>query len=179
MNIFLDTDTHPLDYRPNVGIVLLNTSNHIFLGRRIFFSTPASKAKSKSDEHYGWQLPQGGIDTHENAHTAVYRELYEELGLNNAEILRVSSVWYAYDFPSTLNGEPFQNKVWNGTFRGQIQKWFLMRTDQTDDSINLKTDTPEFCDYTWATADDVMAHAISFKYDVYQAVLTEFELLKP
>ena len=176
MNIFSDTAPLPPHYRKNVGIILLNKDNHIFLGRRVHFSTQASNHKYQDDANYGWQMPQGGVDEGEDTQSAMWRELEEEVGTRKAEILKISSYWYAYDFPKTFNNAPFQKKVWDGQYQGQIQKWFLMRFVGQDADIQLNTAHPEFSDFVWATPDTVMQRVIPFKCDVYRAVLDEFTL---
>jgi putative (di)nucleoside polyphosphate hydrolase len=99
---------HEATYRPGVGIVLLNTGNQVFVGRRI-------------DVEDAWQMPQGGIEPGETPREAALRELREEIGTNDVEILAESSRWFYYDVP-----EEFARKAWNGRWRGQRQKWMVM-----------------------------------------------------
>lgn len=147
-------------YRNGVGVILLNRENQVFIARRIL---PAKKA---------WQMPQGGIDEGETPEIAAFRELKEEIGTNNAQILAESEVWHSYDFPPYLMG-----KLWGGKYRGQRQKWFLMCFLGEDTEINVATEHPEFCDWKWISIKELPALAISFKRKTYQALIDEFHLL--
>lgn len=147
-------------YRNGVGIMLLNKENKVFVARRI---VPATKA---------WQMPQGGIDEGETPETAAFRELKEEIGTNNVQILAESQIWHTYDFPSYLIG-----KLWGGNYRGQRQKWFLMRFLGEDPEINIATEHPEFCDWRWINIEELPVLAISFKRKTYQALIDEFSPL--
>lgn len=147
-------------YRPNVGIILLQ-NNLIFLGKRL------DCKKALLDEKV-WQMPQGGIDEGETPLDAAYRELKEEIGTNNVKLLRTSSTWYTYDFPTELS-----NVLWNGHFKGQRQKWFLMEFLGDAHAINLNTEHPEFCDILWATKKEVLERVVPFKYEIYTQVLDE------
>lgn len=144
-------------YRNGVGIMLLNKENKVFVARRL---VPATKA---------WQMPQGGIDQGESPEIAALRELKEEIGTNNVQILAVSQHWYSYDFPPYLIG-----KLWGGNYRGQRQKWFLMRFLGKDPEINVATEEPEFCAWQWINIEELPTFAISFKRKTYQALVDEF-----
>ncbi|AIL12782.1 RNA pyrophosphohydrolase [Candidatus Paracaedimonas acanthamoebae] len=144
-------------YRNGVGVMLLNKENKVFVARRI---VPATKA---------WQMPQGGIDEGETPETAAFRELKEEIGTNNVQILAASHTWHTYDFPPYLIG-----KLWGGNYRGQRQKWFLMRFLGEDTEINIATEHPEFCDWQWIRIEELPVLAISFKRKTYQALIDEF-----
>src|SRR5689334_14129271 len=113
-------------YRRGVGIVLINGKGRVFVAMRI--DTPGA-----------WQLPQGGIDQGETPRQAALRELHEEIGTDAARIIGVTRNWLRYDLPADL-----QAKVWKGKYRGQEQKWFLMKFTGRDSDINLETDHPEF-----------------------------------
>lgn len=143
-------------YRPCVGLMLLNADNRIFVGRRI--DTAAS-----------WQMPQGGIDPGETPEEAAIRELHEEVGTSRAEIIAKSTQWRRYDLPSTLRG-----RVWRGRYRGQAQKWFLLRFTGTDADIDLARHHPEFDAWRWVDVDDLVELIVAFKRDVYKDVVEEF-----
>ena len=146
-------------YRPNVGIMLLNNEGHVFVAQRIDTPGPA------------WQMPQGGIDEGEDIVTAALRELEEETSISQVEVIKESADWYFYDLPPYL-----QKKIWGGNYLGQRQKWVLMRYLGKDVDINLQTAHPEFSTWKWAAAQDLPDLAVSFKRDIYSAVVKEFLL---
>ena len=145
-------------YRPCVGICLVNDEGLIFAGKRI------------DNRAEAWQMPQGGIDEGEDAITACFREMAEEIGTNKAELLAEYPDWLNYDIP-----EPLANKLWDGTYRGQSQKWMLLRYQGTDADINIETDIPEFEQWQWMSPDKLVELCVPFKKDVYRALMTEFE----
>lgn len=146
-----------LPYRPCAGIMLVNAENKVFVARRI--DTPG--------DH--WQMPQGGIDEGEDPRAAAARELVEEIGTDRAEIIAETVGWVLYDLPDTLIG-----KVWKGRYRGQTQKWFLMRFTGTDADIDIATDHPEFDAWKWVDLDQVVELIVPFKRAVYEQVVGEF-----
>ncbi|WP_281018244.1 MULTISPECIES: RNA pyrophosphohydrolase [unclassified Minwuia] len=146
-----------LPYRPCVGIMLVNADNQVFVARRIDQQVEA------------WQMPQGGIDAGEDPETAVFREMKEEIGTDNAEILAVSEGWINYDLPDDLVG-----KVWKGRYRGQTQKWFLLRFNGDDSEIDIATEHPEFDAWRWASFADLADLVIPFKRESYQQVMAAF-----
>jgi putative (di)nucleoside polyphosphate hydrolase len=148
-----------LPYRPCVGVVLINPAGLIFAGRRIDSTAPA------------WQMPQGGIDKDEKPRIAALRELTEETGVAPAmvEVLAKTPKWLTYDLPPELLG-----KVWGGKYRGQRQKWFLMRFLGADSDIDIARDHPEFSEWRWIRADDMIAAIVPFKRDIYRAVVDQF-----
>jgi putative (di)nucleoside polyphosphate hydrolase len=147
----------PTDYRPGVGIMLLNDANDIFVGRR------------RKTEKHAWQMPQGGIDGDEDPRAAAFRELKEEIGTDNAEILAESDRWLIYDLPDALIG-----KVWHGRWRGQRQKWFVMRFRGQDSDINVNTHHAEFSAWKWVPIDDLPDLIVSFKRPLYLELLDAF-----
>jgi len=150
-------DYHLRPYRPCVGIVLINTQKKIFVGQRLDNSVEA------------WQMPQGGIDDGETPMDAGFREMREEIGTNNAEIIAEHSAWLDYDIPANL-----ANRLWQGQFKGQTQKWIAFRFLGNDSDINIKTEEPEFRSWKWAEPSILPSLAVPFKRDVYQNILTEF-----
>ena len=147
-----------LPYRACVGIALFNKDGKVFVGERI--DTPGA-----------WQMPQGGVDDGEDIETATMRELMEEVGTNNAEIIRVCDETMCYDLPSHLLG-----RLWNGKYRGQEQTWVALRFTGDDTDINITADsTPEFRDWRWIDIHDVTDFAVPFKRDTYLDVIRSFE----
>ena len=148
-----------LPYRPCVGIVLANGRGEVFAGQRI------------DAEFDAWQMPQGGIDPGESAHNAALRELEEETGVT-PDLVTVEAEtpdWVRYDLPVEL-----VPKVWKGRFRGQKQRWFLMRFHGTDEQIVIETAHPEFSEWRWIPADEVVDKIIPFKRAVYAEVMGQF-----
>jgi putative (di)nucleoside polyphosphate hydrolase len=152
-------DQAALPYRACVGVVLIDTAGRIFAGQRI------------DSEVAAWQMPQGGIDADEDARAAALRELHEEIGVP-AELVQVvdeTPGWLTYDLPDHLIG-----KVWKGRFRGQKQRWFLMRFLGRDGDIRLDTEHPEFSEWCWLTADELLSGIVPFKRAVYDQVIAAF-----
>lgn len=150
-----------LPYRPSVGIMLLNAANKVFVGERI-------------DSPGAWQMPQGGADPGEDTKTTFMRELYEEIGTNNATILLIADKKLYYDFPPELGA-----KLWNGKYRGQEQTWIAARFNGVDSEINLNAHTPpEFGRWQWVKMDDMINLIVPFKRDVYREVVGMFQDLK-
>lgn len=148
---------HDLPYRLGVGIVLFNDQGLVFAARRI------------DTDHDAWQMPQGGIDKGEEPKAAALRELEEETGTAKAEIIAETSDWFSYDLPDDLMG-----KVWKGKYRGQKQKWFALRFTGSDTDINIATEHPEFCDWTWMPLTELVDRIVPFKRELYRAVAAEF-----
>ena len=148
-----------LPYRPCVGVMLVNGDGQVFVGQR-FDSINAA-----------WQMPQGGIDAGEDAEVAAYRELREETGIlpDMVQILAQSSDWISYDFPAEL-----AKKLWKGGYRGQKQRWFLMRFSGLDSQINIETEEPEFAAWQWMPVNELLDNIVPFKRSVYEQVLSEF-----
>lgn len=144
-------------YRKCVGIMVINNDNHILVGKRI---------DSKYD---AWQMPQGGIDEGETAKDAAFRELKEEIGTNNVEIIAESEHWHNYDIPDDLIP-----KFWNGKYRGQTQKWYLVKFLGEDSEINIETEEPEFCEWKWAEPLTLPIIIVPFKREIYKTIVNEF-----
>ncbi|PZQ97836.1 MAG: RNA pyrophosphohydrolase [Cereibacter sphaeroides] len=153
------TDAKDLPYRPCAGIALINPQGLVFAGRRIDNSQEA------------WQMPQGGIDKGETPRQAAVRELGEEIGVTPDLIASVAKThhWITYDLPPELLG-----KVWGGKYRGQRQKWFLYRYLGRDDQINIQTEHPEFSEWRWVDADELVKGIVPFKRGVYEQVIASF-----
>ena len=147
-----------LPYRPCVGVMLANASGEVFVGQRIDWLEPA------------WQMPQGGVDEGENPRDAALRELEEETGVppNLVRIEAETKGWIPYDLP--LDVVP---KRWGGRFRGEEQKWFLMRFLGQDSDIDIATEHPEFSEWRWLEATALPRQIVPFKRAVYEAVLAE------
>jgi putative (di)nucleoside polyphosphate hydrolase len=146
-------------YRPAVGIMLLNPAGLAFVGRRI--DMPAGLA--------AWQMPQGGIDPGETPRQAAFRELAEEVGTAKAEFLAETRGWLHYDLPSDI-----ASRMWSGRWRGQRQKWFLMRFTGGDADINPATEHPEFDAWEWVEPGRLSDLIVPFKRQLYRDVLVEF-----
>ena len=144
-------------YRQGVGVVLMNNDGKVFVAQRIDTSEPA------------WQLPQGGIDKGENPYAAAIRALEEETGITNATLVAETNDWLRYDLPADL-----QSKVWKGRYKGQEQKWYLMRVTGTDDEINLATEHPEFSAWKWADFRTIPELIVEFKQVLYWQIIDAF-----
>ena len=149
-----------LPYRPCVGIMLINDEGRVFAGKRIDQTVE------------GWQMPQGGIDDGEEPRQAALRELMEETGTDKAEIIAEMPDWITSDLPAYLVGIAF-----HGKFRGQKQKWFLMRFTGHDTDIDLSLHEPEFSDWKWFDLDDITSVIVPFKKPTYEAVVEGFRAL--
>lgn len=149
-----------LPYRPCVGIMLTNPRGHIFVGQRLDRDTAA------------WQMPQGGVDKGEKTIDAAYRELEEETSVtpNLVTLEAESAGLIRYDIPHQL-----VPNIWRGRYRGQEQKWFLMRYHGTPEQIDLQTDHPEFSSWKWLAPDQLVEGIVPFKREVYTQVLNEFQ----
>lgn len=148
-----------LPYRPCVGVMLANPDGKIWVGQRIDNDTAA------------WQMPQGGIDPGEDPREAALRELWEETGVTQ-DLISVeaeASAWLTYDLPHEI-----VPSIWKGRYRGQKQRWFLMRFKGADNQIIIETEHPEFSKWTWLDPRDLVEKIVPFKRDVYAAVVAEF-----
>ena len=142
-----------LPLRSGVGIVLLNKENKVFVARRI------------DNPKNFWQMPQGGVDKGEDFLKAAFRELKEETSIRSVELIRELEGTITYELPERLLGI-----IWKGKYRGQKQKWFLMRFIGEDTEININTKHPEFLDWKWIDLDLITDLVVDFKHHVYQEV---------
>ena len=142
-----------LPLRDGVGIVVLNKENKVFVAKRI------------DNQKNFWQMPQGGVDSGEDYLTAAYRELNEETSIKNVELIKELDGFITYELPKYLLGI-----IWKGKFKGQKQKWFLMRFLGTDDEINIKTKNPEFLEWKWIELEKITDVVVDFKLKVYEEV---------
>ena len=140
-----------LPLRSGVGIVVLNKQNKVFVAKRI------------DNPKNFWQMPQGGVDEGENFLNAAYRELEEETSIKKVELLKELDGFLTYELPDHLLGI-----IWKGKYKGQRQKWFLMRYLGKDQEINIKTDKPEFFEWKWIELDEITDVVVKFKLDVYK-----------
>ena len=140
-----------LPLRNGVGIILLNKENKVFVARRI------------DNPKNFWQMPQGGVDKGENFLKAAYRELEEETSINNVKLIKELEGTLTYELPDRLLGI-----IWKGKYRGQKQKWYLMRFLGEDNEINIKTKNPEFLDWKWIDLDQITEVVVDFKLHVYK-----------
>jgi putative (di)nucleoside polyphosphate hydrolase len=154
-----------LPYRRNVGAVLFNAAGLVLVARR-------ADMPNAEGAPGGWQLPQGGIDADEDPRVAIFRELGEEIGTADAEILGEYPGWLRYDLPEALIGKAFK-----GRYRGQLQLWFALRFRGVDADIRLDLDPhPEFDAWRWAELRELPALAVGFKRPIYEALAREFAI---
>ncbi|MFO7771759.1 MAG: RNA pyrophosphohydrolase [Roseovarius gahaiensis] len=152
-------DIAKLPYRPCVGVMLANADGRVFVGQRI------------DQDATAWQMPQGGIDPGEAPRDAALRELWEETGVS-ADLVTVeaeTSGWIPYELPHDL-----VPRIWKGRYKGQEQKWFLLRFHGRDSDVNIETEHPEFSKWQWLAPDQLIANIVPFKRVVYEQVMAEF-----
>ena len=145
-----------LPLRKGVGIILLNQHNKIFVAKRI------------DNPKDFWQMPQGGIDEGEDFLNAAKRELFEETSIKSVNILKEIEGFTSYELPDYLLGI-----IWKGKFKGQQQKWFIMRFIGNEKEINIKTKKPEFLEWKWINIDNLTNVVVHFKLGVYQKLQKE------
>ena len=146
-----------LPYRKGVGMMVFNDDKKIFVGKRI-------------DNQKAWQMPQGGVDENEGCLSAAKRELYEETGIQSIRIIEKSKEKYIYDLPKYLLG-----KIWKGKYKGQRQRWFLIKFLGPDSEINLNQKCPEFNEWKWVGIDELSKLIVPFKKKLYLSVIKEFQ----
>ena len=147
-----------LPLRTGVGIVVLNSENRVFVGKR------------KDNPFDKWQMPQGGVESDEPLLSAMKRELKEETSIVNIEVLKEFDQWLEYELPKNLIG-----KIWKGKYRGQKQKWFIVRFTGKEKEIDISTKHPEFIEWKWVDMDLLPDLIVSFKKHVYEVVLIELK----
>ena len=150
-----------LPLRKGVGVVLLNKENKIFVGKRI--DNPANF----------WQMPQGGIDKNEKTFDAAKRELEEETGITKIKLIKELNYWLTYELPNNLLG-----KIWKGKYKGQEQKWFIIRFLGEDNDVNINSKYPEFLDWKWIKSSELTKVVVGFKLNIYKQIVKELNLLK-
>ena len=144
--------------RQGVGIIILNKDNKVFVGKRK--DNPIDK----------WQMPQGGIDANETPFIAMKRELKEETSITKIEVLKEIENWLEYELPPNLLG-----RVWKGKYRGQKQKWFIVKFMGNDNEINIKTKHPEFIEWKWIDYNSLPEVIVDFKKNVYEKLKIEIK----
>jgi putative (di)nucleoside polyphosphate hydrolase len=147
-----------LPLRTGVGIVILNSENKVFVGKR------------KDNPFDRWQMPQGGTDHGESLLEAMKRELFEETSIKNIEVLKEFDHWLKYELPKNLLG-----KIWKGKYRGQKQKWFIVKFLGNYSEIDVNTKYPEFLEWKWVDMNLLPDLVVSFKKHVYKDVLMELK----
>ena len=145
-----------LPLRIGVGVIVLNDENKIFVGKRK--DNPIDK----------WQMPQGGVNKNESFLEAMKRELNEETSIKNIKILKELDGWFEYELPKNLLGI-----IWKGKFRGQKQKWFIVKFTGKESEINLKTKYQEFIEWKWLEIKDLPKVIVDFKKNIYEKLLVE------
>tara|TARA_B100001123_G_scaffold12787_1_gene14859 strand:+ start:410 stop:883 length:474 start_codon:yes stop_codon:yes gene_type:complete len=143
-----------LPLRLGVGAIVLNNKNRVFVGKRK--DNPVDK----------WQMPQGGVNKGEKLIDAMRRELEEETGIKNIKILKEIDGWSEYELPENLLG-----KIWRGKYRGQKQKWFIVKFLGKDNEIDLKTSNHEFVEWKWLDIESLPGVIVEFKKKVYEELL--------
>jgi putative (di)nucleoside polyphosphate hydrolase len=142
-----------LPLRSGVGIVVLNKNNKVFVAKRI------------DNQKNFWQMPQGGVEDNEDYLAAAFRELEEETSIKNVVLIKELDGLTSYVLPKNLLGV-----IWKGKFRGQEQKWFVMRFLGKDNEIDIKTKNPEFCEWKWIDLETITDKVVDFKLHVYKNV---------
>ena len=151
LTVNMDKKFINLPLRKGVGIVVLNRENKVFVAKRI------------DNPKNFWQMPQGGVDDGEDFLAAAYRELEEETSIKNVELIQEIDGTITYELPDHLLGI-----IWRGKYKGQKQKWFLMRYLGNDSEINIKTNKPEFLEWKWIELDMITEVVVDFKLHVYE-----------
>ena len=149
-----------LPLRSGVGIVLLNNQNKVFVAKRI------------DNPKNFWQMPQGGVDIGEDVLSAAYRELKEETSIKNVKLIKEINKITTYILPEHLLGI-----IWKGKYKGQKQKWFLMRYLGNDSDIDIKTKSPEFFEWKWIDIDMITDKVVGFKLHVYEELKEKIKLI--
>ena len=149
-----------LPLRTGVGIVVLNKKNQIFLAKRI------------DNPKNFWQMPQGGVDKGEDFYAAAVRELEEETSIKTVKLIKEIEGLTTYLLPDHLVGI-----IWKGKYKGQKQKWFVVRFEGEEDEINIKTKHPEFLDWKWVNVENLTDEIVKFKFHVYKKIQKELKYI--
>jgi putative (di)nucleoside polyphosphate hydrolase len=160
------TEREALPYRPCVGVMLVNSEDHVFVGRR------ADHAEAPEGAGTWWQMPQGGLDEGEDPEAAASRELFEETGVRTVRFLARTRDWLTYDLPAELLGI-----AWEGRYRGQKQMWFAARFEGPESEIDIGPRAghdQEFDAWRWVALEELPALVVPFKREVYASVIREF-----
>ena len=147
-----------LPLRTGVGIVVLNSNNKVFVAKRI------------DNQNGSWQMPQGGVDPNEKLEAAMKRELIEETSIKNIKIIKELNYWLEYELPKNLLGI-----IWKGKYRGQKQKWFIVKFLGQESEININTKNPEFIEWKWIEIEKLPSVIVAFKKHIYERLLTEIK----
>ncbi len=147
-----------LPLRLGVGIVVLNKDNEVFVAKRI-----------DNPKNY-WQMPQGGVNEGENFYDAALRELEEETSIKNVTLIKEIEGYISYNLPDYLLGI-----IWKGKYKGQNQKWYIVRFEGIDKEININTKKPEFFEWKWINVNDLTKVVVHFKLDVYKKIQNEIK----
>tara|TARA_A100001011_G_scaffold269319_2_gene278518 strand:+ start:1592 stop:2059 length:468 start_codon:yes stop_codon:yes gene_type:complete len=150
--------TNILPLRTGVGIIVLNKENKVFVGKRK--DNPIDK----------WQMPQGGVDSGEKLVDAMRRELIEETSIKSIEIIKEVEDWLDYELPKNLLG-----KIWKGKYRGQKQKWFIVKFLGSESEVNIITKKPEFIEWKWVEINQLPSIIVDFKKNVYERLVKELK----
>ena len=156
----MDKKFSRLPLRKGVGVALLNNNNEVFVAKRI------------DNPNDFWQMPQGGVDQNENSFEAAIRELKEETSIVNVKLIKEIKEETTYNLPDNLLGI-----IWKGKFKGQTQKWYIMRFLGNNNEINLKTKHPEFLEWKWINVQNITDKVVDFKLHVYEKIKIELKKL--
>ena len=149
-----------LPMRNGVGVIILNKNNQVFV------------AKRKDNQVDRWQMPQGGVNSGESYLSAMKRELFEETSIKSIELLKEIDGFFEYELPDNLVGI-----IWRGKFKGQKQKWFIVKFIGNEKEINLKTKYPEFVEWKWIMPDELPNVIVDFKRNLYLSLLVKLKEL--
>ena len=158
----MEINSQKLPLRDGVGIVVLNSKNEVLVAKRI------------DNPKNFWQMPQGGKDEGENYFEAAIRELKEETSITSVTLIKEINDFITYLLPKRLLGI-----IWKGKFKGQKQKWFIMKFNGSDEEININTAKPEFLEWKWINIDQLTNEVVDFKKEVYQKVTCEIKKVIP